>query len=414
MTLVNLIGECWCSGVSTSNITDKSNVTATSNVNKEWASINFRVKKSSYKQNTDYIAMWDDIVGDDVPYKLVKTYNDASVGLPISQTGLQHQVTNYGGKNFIVFNSGDCTTSLNIRIHLTNETTSETQYTLAVKNMKVMEYQEGMENWDIPYFEGMKSVQMPVLKTTGKNLFKASNNGATSGLTFTVSSNNYLVNGTCIKDDADFYVISPSNNVDVYQRLNSLPIGTKISVSKNSGIGRQIFLSITQKDGSSTKYVQTHTTTENDKAMQCFVRFMNGDTFDNTEMNIQLEINSKSASYEPYQSSTISISDYVLNNTQFEQGTFSESSPTGTPYRQTLPTGYMDIRLRSKSLFKVSGNTIRGTLNEGYGIFFGFFKDGKYLSKYSIWMDSTNFSVDVPYECNEFCIVLRKNISDTY
>ena len=35
----------------------------------------------------------------------------------------------------------------------------------------LIEYQEGMENWDIPYFEGMKSVQMPVLTTTGKNLF---------------------------------------------------------------------------------------------------------------------------------------------------------------------------------------------------------------------------------------------------
>ena len=34
----------------------------------------------------------------------------------------------------------------------------------------IIEYQEGMENWDIPYFEGMQSVKMPVLTTTGKNL----------------------------------------------------------------------------------------------------------------------------------------------------------------------------------------------------------------------------------------------------
>lgn len=34
----------------------------------------------------------------------------------------------------------------------------------------ILEYQEGMENWDIPFFEGMQSVKMPVLKTTGKNL----------------------------------------------------------------------------------------------------------------------------------------------------------------------------------------------------------------------------------------------------
>ena len=36
----------------------------------------------------------------------------------------------------------------------------------------VVEYQEGMENLNIPYFEGMQSVQMPVLKTVGKNLLE--------------------------------------------------------------------------------------------------------------------------------------------------------------------------------------------------------------------------------------------------
>ena len=36
----------------------------------------------------------------------------------------------------------------------------------------LIEYQDGIENWDIPYFTGMQSVKMPVLKTTGKNLFE--------------------------------------------------------------------------------------------------------------------------------------------------------------------------------------------------------------------------------------------------
>ena len=36
-----------------------------------------------------------------------------------------------------------------------------------------IEYQDGMENWDIPYFEGMTSVRMPVLTTVGKNLFNS-------------------------------------------------------------------------------------------------------------------------------------------------------------------------------------------------------------------------------------------------
>ena len=43
--------------------------------------------------------------------------------------------------------------------------------TIIVDNIMLVEYQEGMGNWDIPYFEGMQSVKMPVLKTVGKNLF---------------------------------------------------------------------------------------------------------------------------------------------------------------------------------------------------------------------------------------------------
>ena len=31
-----------------------------------------------------------------------------------------------------------------------------------IENVSVFEYQDGMENWDIPYFEGMQSVKMPV------------------------------------------------------------------------------------------------------------------------------------------------------------------------------------------------------------------------------------------------------------
>lgn len=41
---------------------------------------------------------------------------------------------------------------------------------LTISNIMLIPYQDGMENWDIPYFEGMQSVKMPVLTTTGKNL----------------------------------------------------------------------------------------------------------------------------------------------------------------------------------------------------------------------------------------------------
>ena len=50
-----------------------------------------------------------------------------------------------------------------------------TQYTTTsdfdVSDVMLIEYQDGMENWDIPYFEGIQSVKTPVLTTIGKNLF---------------------------------------------------------------------------------------------------------------------------------------------------------------------------------------------------------------------------------------------------
>lgn len=47
------------------------------------------------------------------------------------------------------------------------QSTTENNYTL--NNLMVLEYQDGMENWDIPYFEGMQSVKMPVLTTSNED-----------------------------------------------------------------------------------------------------------------------------------------------------------------------------------------------------------------------------------------------------
>ena len=52
---------------------------------------------------------------------------------------------------------------------------AETEKRATFGQPMIIEYQDGMENWDIPYFEGMTSVKAPVLKTTGKNLINMDN-----------------------------------------------------------------------------------------------------------------------------------------------------------------------------------------------------------------------------------------------
>ena len=68
----------------------------------------------------------------------------------------------------------------------------------ATYDIMLLEYQDGMENWDIPYFEGMQSVKMPVLTSIGKNLFngQVTENAALNG-TGDLNSN---VEGYCVSD----------------------------------------------------------------------------------------------------------------------------------------------------------------------------------------------------------------------
>ena len=56
----------------------------------------------------------------------------------------------------------------NLRVVTSNSIDS---YTLKIM---LLEYQEGMEDWNIPYFEGICDVKMPILRNTGKNLFDMS------------------------------------------------------------------------------------------------------------------------------------------------------------------------------------------------------------------------------------------------
>ena len=78
-----------------------------------------------------------------------------------------------------------------------------------VVDVIMLEYQEGMENWDIPYFEGMQSVKMPVLTTVGKNLFDYNN------LNTSIDTRHVVQNG------ATFYCKTTSVKVIGFKGLDS-------------------------------------------------------------------------------------------------------------------------------------------------------------------------------------------------
>ena len=85
---------------------------------------------------------------------------------------VQWTILNLNQKQGLV--SGNFTAEINGTIvQALSESFSNTG-SLVIKEIIIIEYQDGIENWDIPYFEGMQSVKMPVLTTTGKNLFPTS------------------------------------------------------------------------------------------------------------------------------------------------------------------------------------------------------------------------------------------------
>ena len=105
------------------------------------------------KPNTRYL----------ITYDLESTSGFVGIGFLKNTSTWSNNLEEQGLKGQFILNSGDEPNYFRIG-GLPNTVTT-------VKGLNIIEYQEGMENWDIPYFEGMKSVQMPVLTTTGKNLF---------------------------------------------------------------------------------------------------------------------------------------------------------------------------------------------------------------------------------------------------
>ncbi|WP_405308748.1 hypothetical protein [Methanobrevibacter sp.] len=182
---------------------------------------------------------------------------------------------------------------------------------LNIRDIKIMliEYQDGMENWDIPYFEGMQSVKMPVLTTTGKNLFDGGDfytdiigNSATGNCEL-------LINGLKIKKNTE-YVISFKYETDTDRPSSYYCILTK---TKQTFDNHNMLYS----------YVQNN---PNDSINKTTLSFDSGDfeylylsptsiasTVDGymSYSNIQVEKGSTSTTYEPYKSNILTVNEPV-------------------------------------------------------------------------------------------------------
>ena len=310
-TLVNLLNFNKIIANATTHSKDGGKITVSSISERAWASLDIFIEP--LKPNTDYILMIDNVsfTHSDNFISTVSVYcRDGNVKL--GQLPSQ-------SSNFFKFNTADKDLSLiTLRIHATLG--SANSATTVVNGLRVLEYQQGMENWDIPYFEGMTSCKMPILKTTGKNLFDKNNYIEISGSRFysnTVGEENVA---TEIGDLNHKWVmlklpIGKTYSVELDKR-NTHPSGwtnTVVESDVNTILKGATYRTLAYALNDTTN-VTRHTFTTTKPYVFIHVGYSSGYVQNKQELldSIILNVGSSVPAYEPYKSSILSLPEEVV------------------------------------------------------------------------------------------------------
>ena len=167
----------------------------------------------------------------------------------------------------------------------------------SASNIVVVEYIEGMENWDIPYFEGMQSVKMPVLKTVGKNLFDSSDS--------TMKSSWWIITeggSTNVKKEelpTNYSVIIPATSDSQYTVS-----GGNITRNFYAFLDEQynVLHANVMIDGT------TKATSPQGTAYALF--YLNHENIENVT-NLQIEEGSTATTFEPYKSNILTVNEPI-------------------------------------------------------------------------------------------------------
>ena len=182
MTLVNVID--YTNSVNGRFVKNGDTLTISSNESSTWYNDSYRLTGITYGKT--YRVMWDSLT-----YTHTDSHGIEQIIGAYSSNANNEQITiaYISNDNFNYFDftvpSNSKLEDVAIRVHATTFTGEQGAKTV-VKGLKVIEYQNGMESWDIPYFEGMQSVTM----STGLDnvCSRYNSSGAKNGKTFTVGT----------------------------------------------------------------------------------------------------------------------------------------------------------------------------------------------------------------------------------
>ena len=156
----------------------------------------------------------------------------------------------------------------------------------------VCEYQQGMENWNIPYFTGMQSVKMPVLHTVGKNLF----DGKFELGSVSMDSGQEVVFNGAVR--TSYIKVKPNTTYSI-----SRSIGTTVGV-RTYNKNKKFVKSISLDSNNATTF-----TTPNEAE---YIRFALIYANNDITVQAQLEEGSNVTSYEPHKSNILSLPEEVV------------------------------------------------------------------------------------------------------
>lgn len=165
----------------------------------------------------------------------------------------------------------------------------------------MIEYQEGMENWDIPYFEGMQSVKMPVLKTTGKNLLTGLTETPNTNYTFDKGILTTSKHGTWGRYGIEWH-LNLKKDVSYYFHCDLISGNYRTNLYKKDGtlVGNDFGTNLTHS---------YYTVPEDGEYI-----FVVGSNQNNVEVvisNLQLTTEKTKTSYEPYKSNILTVNEDV-------------------------------------------------------------------------------------------------------
>ena len=217
---------------------------------------------------------------------------------------IKNNIKNYtlvNGYNKLTF-----TTSVEIsKIQFLSYNTLSVGGSCCIHGDSIMIIEGDYTNVDIPYFTGMQSVKMPVLMTTGKNVFDLANSGLREESAYDKSMHGYGFWSFGVQLQPNKEVTISRKNNDGYK----LGLSLKIHNENTHNGGNWIIANHAQNENKSSATITTNS--------DGYIWFIFSNNFDKINQildiceYIQIEYGTVATSYEPYKTNILTVNEPV-------------------------------------------------------------------------------------------------------